>query len=219
MSLKTQLQSALAYCNTQLASKGVTDTATSVVDVGDKIETIQTGGIDENTVYVSKFTTSMSGWFQNAYPRMRNIDVILDLQYATNLTDMQNAFRLAQPHSITIIGSTANVTNFSGAFKENGTIFETIGILDFSSITSGGSSIFEYSQGLKNITLVPNTLGISMSFGSCNLLTTDSLVSIIAGLKDMTGATSPTLTLHATPKAKLTAEQIATITAKNWTLA
>lgn len=44
MSLKTQLQAALAYCNEKLAEKGITDTAVSVVDVGDKISDIQQGG-------------------------------------------------------------------------------------------------------------------------------------------------------------------------------
>lgn len=80
MSLKTQLQDALAYCNTQLASKGVTDTATSVVDVGDKIATIQQGG---GTDYMDMFLKNQSASYQN--DSVTNLSAI-SLQAWTNLT-------------------------------------------------------------------------------------------------------------------------------------
>ena len=62
------------------------------------------------------------------------------------------------------------------------------------------------------------SIDVDISFGQSPLLTTESVQSIIDALKDLTGATAQTLTLHADVGAKLTDEQKATITAKNWTL-
>ena len=46
-----------------------------------------------------------------------------------------------------------------------------------------------------------------------------SLLAIINGLADLTGKTQQTLALGATNKAKLTADEIATATNKNWKIA
>ena len=58
----------------------------------------------------------------------------------------------------------------------------------------------------------------NISFASSPLLTPASMDSIIGALKNLTGETAQTLTLHATAGGKLTQEQKAAITAKNWTL-
>lgn len=61
-------------------------------------------------------------------------------------------------------------------------------------------------------------LPVNISFAQSPKLTTESVQSIIDHLKDLTGATAQTLTFHATVGGKLTAEQKAAITSKNWTL-
>ena len=61
-------------------------------------------------------------------------------------------------------------------------------------------------------------IGKSMEIKESPLLSTESVNSIINCLKDLTGATAQTLTLHATVGGKLTDEQKAAISAKNWTL-
>ena len=61
-------------------------------------------------------------------------------------------------------------------------------------------------------------LPVNVSFAQSPKLTTESVQSIIDHLKDLTGETAQTLTFHATVGGKLTAEQKAAITAKNWTL-
>ncbi len=61
-------------------------------------------------------------------------------------------------------------------------------------------------------------LGCSLSFKDCAVLSNASVQSIIDHLKDLTGATAQTLTLHATVGTNLSEEQKAAITAKNWTL-
>ena len=58
----------------------------------------------------------------------------------------------------------------------------------------------------------------NLSFSASSMLSVESVNSIINALKDLTGATAQTLTFHATVGGKLTDEQKATISAKNWTL-
>lgn len=90
--------------------------------------------------------------------------------------------------------------------------------LDF---TSSGTN-YEFIAGctlLEELRVVPNTIYVNISFSSCELLSTESTQSIIDGLADLTGGTTQTITFNKTVGAKLTDEQKATITAKNWTLA
>lgn len=58
----------------------------------------------------------------------------------------------------------------------------------------------------------------SISFEQAPSFSDTTIQNIIDCLADLTGGTAQTLTLHATVGAKLTDEQKATITAKNWTL-
>lgn len=76
---------------------------------------------------------------------------------------------------------------------------------------------FTNCRALTNITFA-GTIGKNISFADCNLLTVESIANIIAHLKDLTGATAQTLTLHADAKARLTDDMRATISAKNWIL-
>lgn len=79
------------------------------------------------------------------------------------------------------------------------------------------SNWFQSCQVLENITF-EGEIGVAISFVNSPLLTNTSVQSIIDHLKDLTGATAQTLTLHATVGAALTEEQKTMITAKNWTL-
>ena len=64
-----------------------------------------------------------------------------------------------------------------------------------------------------------SVIGNSISFADSPLLTSASVDSIINALKDLTGETAQTLTLHVTVKANLTEAQTTAISAKNWLLA
>ena len=77
---------------------------------------------------------------------------------------------------------------------------------------------FTVCNNLKNITF-EGQIGTHIAFSQSHLLTVESVQSIIDALADLTGSTTQTLTLHANVKPKLTDEQIASITSKNWTLA
>ena len=81
----------------------------------------------------------------------------------------------------------------------------------------GGVNSFPKCYYLENVT-ISGTFGKHIAFKDSNLLSAESVQNIIDCLKDLTGATAQTITFHAEVKAKLTDEQKATITAKNWTL-
>lgn len=90
--------------------------------------------------------------------------------------------------------------------------------IDFSSATSIGN-YFIYTCGeLEEIRVVPGSIHVSLGFGTSGNLSDASVQSIIDGLADLTGQTAQTLDLHVSNQQKLTNEQIATITEKNWSV-
>lgn len=101
---------------------------------------------------------------------------------------------------------------------------EIKGIADWSGISayqeSGGaaSSIFYRCTSLTNIIGTITDIKADLYLGWCSSLTRDSLLVIINGLADLTGKTGKTLTLDSSAKARLTADDIAIATAKNWTI-
>lgn len=111
--------------------------------------------------------------------------------------------------------NTSKVTDFTWMFQNSG--IEVIDEpLDFSS--AKGANAFAGNTTIREVRLVAGSLKISAMFPSANL-SDGSVQSIIDGLADLTGGTQQTLTLSATVTAKLTEEQIATITNKNWVVA
>ena len=61
MSLKTELQAAIAHCNTALNGKGA-ESASTVYEIGDKIDTIETSGeIDDLTLIVTPYVKKLTG--------------------------------------------------------------------------------------------------------------------------------------------------------------
>ena len=96
-----------------------------------------------------------------------------------------------------------------------------------SSITSATNNSLSHSSShyiFKNCTALEDVqLGqdwnMSLSVNSSENLTVDSMVAMFNSLKDLTGETAKTLTLGSTNLAKLTDEQKAIATNKNWTLA
>ena len=90
--------------------------------------------------------------------------------------------------------------------------------LDLSNVTSI-ENCFSNCFKLKEIRFVESSIKASLNIKDCSLLSAASIENIINGLVDLTDNTSQVLSLHEDIKAKLTDEQIATITNKNWTLA
>ena len=77
---------------------------------------------------------------------------------------------------------------------------------------------FDNCPALEHL-IIGGVIIFNISFNKSPLLDNESVQSIINCLKDLTGQTAQTLTVHKTVGEKLTEEQKATITAKNWILA
>lgn len=90
--------------------------------------------------------------------------------------------------------------------------------IDLSLDTRGAACEFVGLNALREVRFAPNSLRGNMWFGNSQYLSNDSAQSVIDGLMDLTGAATKTLTFHKDVGAKLTPEQKAVITAKNWTL-
>lgn len=80
------------------------------------------------------------------------------------------------------------------------------------------TNTFQSATALENIG-IEGTITNNFSVQWSPLLSDASVQNIIDCLADLTGQASQTITFHTDVKAKLTEEQIATITSKNWTLA
>lgn len=76
---------------------------------------------------------------------------------------------------------------------------------------------FAHCNALEHIT-ISGVVRYSLDFHYSPNLSSTSVNNIIGHLKDLTGATSQTLTFHATVGNKLTQAQKDAISAKNWTL-
>lgn len=90
---------------------------------------------------------------------------------------------------------------------------------NLSSLTSAQSMFYYYSNiALENITLTGTLNCNNFDLSKCTNLTVDSLVNVISVLVDLTGQSSKTLKLGSTNLAKLSEEQKAVATNKNWVL-
>ena len=84
--------------------------------------------------------------------------------------------------------------------------------------TSSSYDAFYNCTALEDVQLGQDW-NMSLRLNVSNNLTVDSMVAMFNSLKDLTVETAKTLTLGSTNLAKLTAEQKAIATNKNWTLA
>ena len=135
-----------------------------------------------------------------------------DFSQVTNATEM---FWDARAININI--DLSNCTNLISTFRGgNGGYLDNI-FLKVSSLCTNFGNAFLSQSSLKNITFTNDSvISASISFAQSNQLTKDSLMSIINALAVV--PTKQTLTLHTTAKAKLSAEEIAIATEKNWSV-
>lgn len=129
----------------------------------------------------------------------------------------QNAFYYCDAKTIDLTEFNTMISNFTQTFMGCSALEEIKGELDFSQCTTVNTP-FHNTSNLIEIRFKANTLSLSISLSASSKLSDESIQSIIDGLADLTGGTAQTLTLHANVGAKLSDEQKATITAKNWTL-
>ena len=153
---------------------------------------------------------------------------------SNNIRDIEDCLNKAG-----VVMDLSGATNMDAAFYY-ASYLTKLPPLDVSNVTSM-SNTFRYCSKLKSLTLLninPSCV-FSSTFTNCNNLTefrctgtigntftfshttipNESVQNIIDCLADLTGATAKTLTLSTNTKAAMTEEQIAAVTAKNWTLA
>lgn len=152
--------------------------------------------------------------FNNLFYNCKVLESIeqFNVSSATNLASL-----FAQSNnlkSVDFVNSTSKVTNFRGLFAGK-TVLETAKGLDLSSATNL-ASVFASCSNLKNITFVENSIKINFNLGSSSLLSDESIQSLINGLA--TVETAQKLTIHNDVATKLTNEQKATISSKNWNI-
>lgn len=144
--------------------------------------------------------------------------ITIDFSSATSI-DFGFAFN-GSTHctDITLIGDFRKVSNCNSMFNDSVKLENINGIIDLTN-AKNTMNMFNKCHLLKEVRFLEGTIKTSFEFLECLSLSDESIQSIIDGLADLTSATTQTLTLYTTVKAKLTETQIATITGKNWNLA
>ena len=157
-------------------------------------------------------TNSITGLFQQCTNLSGDISI-----NAPNATSANSAFYLCKNiNSITL--TTAPLTIYGQIFL-NATKLQSVYNLNLGETSEVQYQPF-YCSNLTNITFADGSIiNNSTSFSACTKLTVNSILNILNILKDLTGSTSATLTLGAENLAKLTDEQKAIATNKNWVLA
>lgn len=147
---------------------------------------------------VSKIDTSKLEWFDYMFANNSKIKKIIGVLDCTSASSLYWLFRQCTSLEEVSLKKVDTTKSLSGVYL---------------------NSIFEGCKNLKKLLFFDSNIDLSLNLKWSSLLEVESVQNIIDCLADLTGQTTQTLTLHADVKAKLTEEQIATITSKNWTLA
>ena len=125
-----------------------------------------------------------------------------------------NSISIGTPEIITEYG-----THFDNMFFNNRGLQEIGGVLNLSKAKSA-KDMFYLCTELIEVRFVPLSIpALHMNFGFSYNLSDESIQSIIEGLVDLTGKTTQTVIFHPDVEARMSEEQKAIITSKNWTLA
>ena len=213
-------------------NQGYEDGKNSVVDVARtlksaKFQNLNLFGKTELVLNLDVWESNFQNLFQITSEENRNVTckhLTINCPYAIN--SLNQMLYCQYPYTdetlkrLTLNFDTQKCVNYLNAFTQMRALEVIDGKpLDFASVTSASNTnAFPSCASLKEVRFVPNTIKLSISFANCSNLSSDTIQSIIDGLTDLTGGTAQTLTLHATVGSKLTDEQKATITAKNWEL-
>lgn len=115
---------------------------------------------------------------------------------------------------------TSNCTTFNGLVQGRLGLVTIGGTpLDFSSNIETTISPFTMCYQLTDFRVVKETIKKHFNISYCDLLSNETIESIIEGLFDLTGGATQTLTFGNQVGNRLTEAQKAVITAKNWILA
>lgn len=166
--------------------------------------------------YGDNFKGEMTSTFQyTGSSKIKSIKIVGDSKLTGVM--MNNTFNNCSVKTIDfsecdLVLSTAAMQN---TFSYCPSLTEIKGTLDVSKISSF-VGVFNGCNVLEEVRFLEENIFKTITFGSCKLLSDASIQSIINGLAKVEEA--QTITFHVDVKAKLTEDQIAQITSKNWTL-
>lgn len=171
-------------------------------------ESVLTGEVTE-FVIPDSWTVIRRGAF-NGCKSLKSIYIpnSITIISSTAFTQCQNLKSLNIPNSVTTISYDA----FNGCTSLTDIIIP-------SSVISLYERVFGNCPKLVNVTLGNNFNCNNLDLSASTMYSIDTLVAMLTALADRTGQTAYTLTLGTTNLAKLSDEQKAIATDKNWTLA
>lgn len=157
---------------------------------------------------------NLGGTFQNA----SNIKKIkLKGNVAGNVIRLNSCFwGVSNLETIDLSEFKCTFGDMGGAFRQSPALKYIYGEFDCTNTTTMQST-FLANSALEHLRFKKETISVSLEFEFLKNLTDESIQSIIEGLAVV--ETAQRIKLHNDVKAKLTEEQIAQITSKNWTLA
>lgn len=218
-SLYTPAQMATAIAGMQVGTGG----GESILDYCSSVPILQNGIFEDGQElivrYGAKTTTVSLGNASLAYVEGLQTARIIYEGTAIGSCSMDSWARACSLVTLDLTGVVQfiQITNLNRAFRDSKALKEILGELDLTHCTSA-TLTFANCYALETIRIKPGTLSVSFDFSYSGLLTEESVQSIIDGLADLTGGTAQTLTLRSTVGAKLTDEQKAAASAKNWTI-
>lgn len=245
MSITTEiqrLQTAKADIKSAIEEKGIEVGEGTIDTYADKVREISVGGSEvidfsryskifqlatveglpeEITLNLDNIlATGMTEMFRNLPNKtIKHITVNTPIK----VTSMRDSFSITGGYTnvlehITLNVDTSQVESFLHSFYYERALKVIDGYpLDLSSATSI-VNIFEGCTSLEEVRFVPNSIKLNFKIDNATKLSDKTIQSIIEGLADLTGSETRTLTVNKAIGAKLTEEQKAIITAKNWTL-
>ena len=161
---------------------------------------------------------NFKGDLEDAFSQSRNLKTIKLV-----CEDTSGTFKSAGSFYNCSTSEMIDLTEFKRKLYNGGNTFancynlqEIKGELDYSECASSSIAAFTNAWSLKEVRFRKESVKVSLSISSTSVLSDMSVQSIIDGLADLTGGTAQTLSLHATVKAKLTDEQKAQVSSKNW---
>lgn len=138
---------------------------------------------------------------------------LIDIQYLFSNTNQSNIVE-----HITLNADTSQIKRWVQVFYSK----RNLKIIDGEPLNLSSATyiyaLFDSTTKLEEVRFVEESIPLSLSLAGQYLLSAETVQSVIDGLKDLTEQDTMKLTLHKNIGEKLTDEQKAAITAKNWTL-
>ena len=144
-----------------------------------------------------------------------SVDNLIKYNDTRNVTDMTQMFYECRNLTSIPLLDTSKVTNMIYMFYRCNNL-TTIPALDTSKVTDM-SIMFSGCSNLTKISML--NIGTNLNISYCTKMEREALLEVLGNLKDLTSLTSKKLTLGSTLLAKLTDDDKAIATNKNWTLA